>query len=250
MAEVLEKAKNISNRIGNGVLDILFPAMCASCGKEGGYVCEKCNLFLGEASLICPVCNVSSFGGQRHILCESKYSLNGLANMWEYEGILKQLISQIKYIGITHPIGELIERAFRTMAGDQQRFASFLSFLFAKDTALTFVPIFKRKEKRRGFNQSQLIAREIGRATGKQVFSLLEKVRETEAQAHLDKEERLQNLKEAFRFEFRDSNFEIPPKVVLVDDVWTTGATMKECAKELKKAGVKEVWGFTLARTV
>lgn len=240
----------VLEKIGNRILDVVFPRMCVSCGKEGGYICEKCSVFLGEANLICPVCNTASFGGARHILCESKYSLNGLASMWEYEGILKQLISQIKYIGITHPIKELVERAFHTMTADQQRFASFLSFLFQNDTVLTFVPIFRRKEKWRGFNQSQLIAKEIGRVIGKETVSLLEKVRETEAQAHLNKEERLQNLKDAFCFEFRDSNFEIPPKVVLMDDVWTTGATMRECAKELKKAGVKEVWGFTLARTV
>ena len=184
--------------------------------------------------------------------CESsKYGLNGLASMWEYEGIMKHLLGQVKYIGITHIVEELVTRAFATMAKDQQRLASFLSFLFEENTVVTYVPIFKRKEKWRGFNQAQLIAREVGKVAGKEILSLLRKTRNTESQTSLDKEQRLQNMKDAFIVNVKGqmSNFKIPERVVLVDDIWTTGATMKECCKELKKGGVEKVWGFTLART-
>ena len=166
--------------------------------------------------------------------------------MWEYEGIMKHLLGQVKYVGITHVVEELAGRAFATMTKDRERFAPFLSFLFASDTVLTFVPIFRRKEKWRGFNQAELIAKEIGRITGKHVLPLLRKTRNTESQTDLDKEQRLQNVKDAFVFTIKN---EIPQRVVLVDDIWTTGATMRECCKELKKGGVEKVWGFTLART-
>ena len=53
-------------KVKNGVLDALFPALCAGCGGEDAYICKNCELFLGEAALICPVCNVSSLGGIRH----------------------------------------------------------------------------------------------------------------------------------------------------------------------------------------
>jgi len=246
--EILEKI----GKVKKGILDALFPALCAGCGREGAYICKNCELFLGETPLICPVCNVSSFGGTRHLYCESsKYGLNGLASMWEYEGIMKHLLGQVKYIGITHIVEELVTRAFATMAKDQQRLASFLSFLFEENTVVTYVPIFKRKEKWRGFNQAQLIAREVGKVAGKEILSLLRKTRNTESQTSLDKEQRLQNMKDAFIVNVKGqmSNFKIPERVVLVDDIWTTGATMKECCKELKKGGVEKVWGFTLART-
>src|SRR3989344_8149678 len=156
--EILEKI----GKMKKGILDALFPALCAGCGREGAYICKNCELFLGEAPLICPVCNVSSFGGTRHAYCESsRYGLDGLASMWEYEGIMKHLLGQVKYVGITHVVEELAGRAFATMTKDRERFAPFLSFLFASDTVLTFVPIFRRKEKWRGFNQAELIAKEI-----------------------------------------------------------------------------------------
>ncbi len=79
-------------------------------------------------------------------------------------------------------------------------------------------------------------------------MSLLEKVKRTESQAKLDKAERVKNIEGVFNIR-KDQN-KIPEKLVLIDDIWTTGATMKECCKVLKKAGVKKVWGFTLARTV
>ena len=155
-------------KIKKGILDVLFPALCASCGKEGAYICETCSVFLGEAPLICPVCDVSNFGGARHAYCESRrYGLDGLASIREYEGVMKRLLGQIKYARVSPPVTELVERAFRTMAKDQQRFASFLSFLFEENTVITYVPIFLRREKRRGFNQAQLLAREVGKVAGK-----------------------------------------------------------------------------------
>ncbi|OHA63964.1 MAG: hypothetical protein A2842_00930 [Candidatus Wildermuthbacteria bacterium RIFCSPHIGHO2_01_FULL_48_25] len=245
MIKMLEKIKN-------GFLDAVFPRMCAGCGEEGAYICKNCELFLGEAPLICPVCNVSSFGGARHVYCEnSGYGLDGLTSIWEYEGIVKHLLGQVKYVGITHVVEELVRRAFATMAQDRQRFASFLPFLFEESTTITYVPIFLRKEKRRGFNQAQFVAKEIEKVTGKQAVMFLRKTRNTESQTNLDKEQRLQNMKDAFVVNVKGqmSNFKIPERVVLVDDIWTTGATMKECCKELKKGGVEKVWGFTLART-
>ena len=184
-----------------GILDALFPAFCAGCGREGAYICKNCELFLGETPLICPVCNVSSFGGTRHLYCESsKYGLNGFASMWGYERIMKHLPGEGKYIGITHILGGVVARAVGTMAKDQQRLASFLSFLFEENTVVTYVPIFKRKEKWRGFNQAQLIAREVGKVAGKEILSLLRKTRNTESQTNLDKEQRLQNMKDPISF--------------------------------------------------
>ncbi|MBI3335037.1 MAG: ComF family protein [Candidatus Portnoybacteria bacterium] len=245
-------------KITKFVLDLFFPVFCLACQKEGRYLCERCTGFVGEASFICPVCETSTFTGETHEACKGRYTLDGLIGVWEYEGVIKQLLLRIKYGGVAHAAQETIELAFRTATKDTARFSPFLSFLLAQDTALTFVPMWKRKERKRGYNQAALMAKEIAVISAHSVASLLQKTKDTKAQTELGKEERLQNVRGTFRFNAQYSNpntekipnFLMPKNVVLVDDVWTTGATMKECCKVLKKAGVEQVWGFTLARTV
>ncbi|MFA7295490.1 MAG: double zinc ribbon domain-containing protein, partial [Candidatus Paceibacterota bacterium] len=88
-------------RIRKFLLDLLFPPKCAGCQKEGEYICEDCKLFLGEASLICPYCRQPSFSGERHKRCSTKYGLDGLAAVWEYEGVVKNLVYKIKKEKVT-----------------------------------------------------------------------------------------------------------------------------------------------------
>ena len=246
-------------KIKQRILDVLFPKFCAGCGREGDYICDDCSVFVGEAPLIYP--------GQ---------GLSGLVSAWEYQGIIKKLLSDIKYKKVSNIIEGLGEKAFKVIVNDVSRFSDFLGFLFSEDICITYVPMYKNKEKDRGFNQAELIAKEIGRITDKKIVPLLQKIKETRPQVELKREARLNNLKGAFRL--RKQNFGIaypcprfaralahtydskiqfpsphsfsPRNILLVDDIWTTGATMRECCKTLKKAGVKKVWGFTLARTV
>ena len=133
-------------------------------------------------------------------------------------------------------IGELVEKAFKIREP-----------YIPEDTTITFVPMFRKKEKRRGFNQAEIIAKKVGEMTGSNVLSLLEKIKDTPSQTKLDKEERLKNIMGSFK---RKEGIICNSNVLLVDDVWTSGATMKECARVLKKSGVKRIFGFTLARTV
>ena len=238
-------------KLKNGILEVAFPVVCVSCGTEGKYICEKCEVFLGEASFICPICLRASFAGERHLACQHRHGLNGLASIWEYEGAVQRLLHCIKYDGVVHAIEEIIERACGSMALDQKRFCTFLSFLFSPDTLVTYVPMHSRKEKRRGFNQTELLANALAKQTKSAVACLLEKTKETKPQVDLDKEERLYNMKGSFAISSGTLSVPITTlSVVLVDDVWTTGATMQECCKVLRKAGIQEVWGFTLARSV
>lgn len=264
MAEARQEP--LTQRISNGVnslekiitfaLDIFFPVFCVGCGHEGQYICTRCKEFVGEASLICPVCEESTFTGETHETCKGRHTLDGLVGVWEYEGVLKQLLLAIKYGGIAHAVQETMERAFFAMAQDTARFSPFLSFLFEKDTVLAFVPMWKPKERRRGYNQAALAARSLGTMCNKIPEALLKKIRDTKSQTALKKKERLQNVKNSFEVaeqtlnKTRNIRGKIPERVVLVDDIWTSGATMRECAKVLKKAGAGKVWAFTLARTV
>ena len=121
-----------------------------------------------------------------------------------------------------------------------------VSFLFGLvkwemgEGIITSVPMWREKERGRGFNQAKILAELMGNNV-----DLLERVRETKAQYGLNKEERAENIKNSFRV---ISNNQISKRLILVDDVWTTGSTMRECTKVLKRVGAGEVWGLTLAR--
>jgi competence protein ComFC len=203
------KIKNY--KIKNCLLDVLFPKYCLGCGKEGLYICKKCEIYMMDVPQ--PIGGIS---------------------FWEYNGIIKEAIHRIKFNGEYNIIKELIAKK---------------DFELQDGAIITFVPMHIKKKKKRGFNQAEIIAREIGRKTGRPVVKLLEKVKETKDQASLGKEARLDNVKGSFR--------EAPAcrqagvhSILLVDDVYTSGATMQECSRVLRKAGFENISYFTLARTV
>ncbi len=106
------------------------------------------------------------------------------------------------------------------------------------------IPLTRKKLWQRGYNQTEVLCEAISQETGLKIAKILKKIKETKDQAELSYEERLVNLEGVFKFE---GDF-VPQKVILVDDVKTTGATLKESAKILKKAGVKEIIALTILR--
>lgn len=210
MLEVLTKFKEI-------VLDILIPKSCLGCGKERKYICDKCEVFLSEV-------NMMGLGDQSHIM-----------SVWEYEGLMEKLIWKIKYDGMYDIISELVEKAFLK-----------IELNLPADTYITYVPMYKKRQRERGFNQAELIAKKVGEITKREVVPLLTKKKDNKSQVGLNPKERIENVSGVFAAATLSKVQ--PYSILLVDDVYTTGATMAECIKTLKKAGVKKVWGFTLAR--
>lgn len=107
---------------------------------------------------------------------------------------------------------------------------------------ITYVPMFKKREKARGYNQARLLAQELAERVNCECVALLEKITYTKNQASLTRSERETNLVGTFA-----ATCASPKSVLLVDDVMTTGATANECAKVLKKAGAKTVYVLTFA---
>lgn len=110
--------------------------------------------------------------------------------------------------------------------------------------AITFVPMRPKDERRRGFNQAELLGRELGRLWNIPTVRALEKIKETEPQASLKGAKRLANLHGAFGL----ANSSLCATILIVDDVYTTGATLEECSRVLKAGGYERVYGLTLAR--
>jgi len=214
--------------IFDSALDILFPKLCIGCGEEGRYICDKCSIFPSENYLICPVCRQKSFSGETHFKCRRKYFLDGLISVWDYDGIIKYAVRCIKQDGAFDIAKELTENSLAVIFNDSsKRFNSFLSFSLAEETAITFVPMLKREENKRGFNQSQIIANAIAKILNKKEAPFL---RKTENGIKLNK-------------------IVSPEDMVLVGDVFASGATMKECCRVLKQNGARRIWGFAIARS-
>jgi ComF family protein len=153
-----------------------------------------------------------------------------------YEGQLARLIQLYKYGG---------ERALARVLASLLHELLEANGLAQAIEGITFVPMSRKRQRERGFNQAELLARRLGQLTRKPVFSALRKVQETKPQEALSRAERLQNLKGAFA-PHGQAHYE---SVLLVDDVYTTGATAWECAQALKEASYKRVYVLTVART-
>ena len=116
-----------------------------------------------------------------------------------------------------------------------------------KADVICYVPMTKKAEKKRGFNQCKVIAKNISNATGIPVRKCIKKIRNTKEQKTLNKEERIENLSGAFKVNNVDNIKN--RNVILIDDVITTGATISECQNILKKSGAKKIIVLTIAKS-
>lgn len=222
-----------------GILDLIFPKTCLGCGKEGGYICQDCLAKVRLAKPICPYCEKASIDGFTHIKCAKKLGLDGLTAIWEYEGVIRKAILSLKY-------------KYATLVG-QELTDLFLHHLLKgcllfNAKILVPIPLYWYRENTRGFNQSIEIGKFISAQMGwKFAPDLLIKKKPTASQVELKGDERHQNLKGVFTV---NSNYVLSTaySVLIFDDVFTTGSTLREAAKVLKRAGVTKVWGLTIAR--
>ncbi len=155
------------------------------------------------------------------------------------ESIIQTLIHELKYqnkrsIGIL--LGEVIGQLIKNDPD------------FSAADILVPVPLHKIRLRERGYNQSELIAKGVSNATGiKVIKNLLVRTRNTETQTKLNLEERKENVKDAFFVNGKYKSFVIDKKVIIVDDVITTGSTINECAKALAQAGASKVFALSVA---
>jgi len=220
-----------------GVAEWLFPKACFGCGAGGGYFCQDCRLKLEGARAICPMCGETSIDGWVHPRCRKNWGVERLIAPFRYTGTLKKGIKRVKYSSsweIVREMGEFWSRLVVREIGE-----------IAGGTVVTWIPMYERKKRRRGFDQAEILARRFAKEMGVSCEQLIERVRETGAMYELDKKKRAENIRGVFgvkKGEYKGKT------VIVVDDVWTTGSTMREAAKELMRRGAKRVWGAVVAR--
>lgn len=231
----------------NLVLDILFPKKCVGCNESETYFCQSCVSNILQTDLNCPQCTNLSIGGLTHPNCEREFGLDGLWSLGLYQGSLKKAIQKLKY-------EPALVRNFAPVLVDifMEYWVKHKPFIYdeiknSKEWVIIPVPLHWYRENKRGFNQSKLIGQLLSKKLGLAYCDGLKRVRYTASQVKLKRGERRDNINDAFVV---TSNYTLSPKpfTLLIDDVWTTGATLKECCKVLKKAGAKKVWAVTLAR--
>jgi len=212
----------------------VLPPACLFCGSplsdKGEPFCVSCLERLADSVVRCPCCAlpVGSKGVQPHLCqsCQSGVSLMGTScALGGYSGVLKEMVQQFKYSGrfyLDKPLARLL--ADKVVPGSCD--------------LIVAVPLYEQRQRKRGYNQAALLAGKMGGWLDVPVNPhLLIRSRKTISQQGLNRAERLQNVKGAFSV----SGEVVMKRILLVDDVMTTGATVNECCRVLLKAGADQV---------
>ncbi len=223
-----------------GLIDFVFPKNCFSCNKQGYYLCPTCVTRLKHAPTNCPMCGQYNFQGKTHISCRQKYGMEGKLACYSYRGPIKKALVQMKY----HYSYKIAEELARICLIEVKSYTQLIN-----NCVLVSIPTKPRRYNWRGFNQAEIIAKVWSDELNiPYLDNALIKQKSTLPQARLDKAQREKNIKNAFRINAEKqealNKFE---NILVVDDVWTTGSTMREAGKVLKRNGAKYVWGITVA---
>lgn len=207
------------------ILDLIYPPVCGICNKiNKKHLCKKCEIQI-KPYLINKIekSQDKNFDYQIKVL--------------KYEELIRNKIIDYKFNEKSY-----LYKTFAKIILNNEKIYSFLQ----KYDIMIYVPMYIKKKMQRGYNQSELLAKEIAKNLDIEIqFNNLIKIKDIAKQSTLSKEQRTKNVKGAYAIK----NVEIikNKKVILFDDIYTTGSTADECSKVLKNAGVKEIAVLTLA---
>ena len=228
-------------------VSLLYPSVCTICGRSvgaGEYLCDQCEA--KTVRIVAPFCQKCSEPFEGAIT--SAFTCANCAHRTIYfdaavaayrgRGIVRQMIHEFKYgrqIHLRHLVARWLHAAL-----DDERLCG------RRFDVIIPVPLHPTRQRERGFNQASLLAELLSAQTSIPAKPVLERIRYTTTQTALDRSERMENLHNAFRLR---KNADVRGlRVLLVDDVLTTGSTLNECARLLKRAGALSVHAATAAR--
>lgn len=225
------------------ILDLLFPARCVGCKERGVWLCPDCMSGLARVGpYVCKICGYPTAGTQLCSLCyRTPLHIQGIRAPFYFEGTLRNAIHKFKYQRAKHlaePLTMVLVEYLSTNPTEAN--------IIQEAGIIVPVPLHESRFKERGYNQSELLAEGLGRAFHTPVANhTLRRTRPTKAQMSLPADERAANVRGAFACQ--DSGVS-GQRVLVVDDVCTTGATLEACSIALARNGASAVWGLCIAR--
>lgn len=231
------------------LLDLLFPDSCISCGVAGSVFCAPCTSMVPLSEPACFVCNARKPSGSICDTCRSRVPY--LTRVWwasSYENIsVRNALMQFKYhhnVSLAEVLAEFI------IASVKKRAQAHAAHIPANAVFLA-VPLHAKKERTRGFNQSELLASRIAHNLSMPFLqtNTLVRVHHTAPQAQTgSREKRIKNMDHAFKINEASAQEIKNRLIILVDDIATTGSTLNDAARALKEAGAAHVWGLVVAK--
>lgn len=208
-------------------ISIIAPHRCVACSKESNVLCDSCQfeLFAGGPGL-CFLCNNSTADSRVCTACERQVELTHVWMPATYEGMVRRLIRAYKF--------ERVRAAYQPLA---RAMADHLPYL-ADDILVTYIPTAPRHVRQRGYDHAKLLAREVARLRNWECQGVLLR-RHGTRQVGATKQERIRQANEAF--ELKPGAALHGRRVLLIDDVTTSGATLAAAARIVAKAGASQV---------
>ena len=211
------------------VLNFIYPNVCGFCDKIcKDNICENCNEIIQKLLM----CNINIYNTKKMYFTKHMY-------LFKYEGLIRKKLIDYKFNEKAY-----LYKTFGKIILKKEKIYRFLEFY----DIIIPVPMHKTKKAKRGYNQTELIAKYISKNIKKIqcVDNVLIKVKNTLPQSSLNKKDRFKNIKNAYKIQNKET---INNKKILVfDDIYTTGNTVRECSKILKQNGAKEIGILTIAK--
>lgn len=204
-------------------------SLCEKCAssieKINGKLCKVCGEMIIEDNEICDRCKLV------------KYNFDKSHSFAVYDDVIAKIVKRFKYNGKKYYAKYIAELMFQNAK------------YFDDVDLIIFVPIGKKRKFERGFNQAEEMAIELGKLTGIEVIGALEKIGRERHQAGLSQKDRRKNLAGTFIFKTELKEQIKNKNILIIDDVFTTGATLSECAKVIKTGKPKKIYCYTFAKT-
>lgn len=224
-------------------VDLIFPPACIGCDSFGLLLCDNCLKNIGAPIDTCIFCDEKTLHGITCGDCRKHDVLSGIISVGGYKNpILRSAVHALKFSGVrdlSNSLGDLLAKnILQTMGTDLDNFV------------LVPLPLHKKRENERGFNQSELLAKRVSSLLSVPMVNILIRNKSTTPQASLDSKMvnlRKENIADAFSVNPEFAAI-IPQKIIIIDDVATSGSTISEATKILNQQGVKEIWGAVVCR--
>ena len=227
----------------NKTIAWLFPSFCLLCRRRGPWLCIDCQSTLGlQPHFLCLCTKPTKLTAPGRCPRCAQTKLSGLINALSYEN---KKVQRVLYCFKYEPLLRELAKPLAQLIFDQLRLAEYQ--LPANDYILVPMPLHRRRLKWRGFNQAELLAKELCILFGYPLISnCLVRTKATKPQVNLTKQQRLENLRGAFALQ--NAAALKAKNVLLIDAVYTSGASMQEAARILLNNGAHSVLGLVLAR--